>query len=142
RPRMSFNLGSHDQQRPCRLQRWSVRLQQLRRMFAPHRSFAKENDKASPSPEFRWRCGLITITRRNKKLRRNSPPPRLKRWTRHSKCCSTHLLRKGSRNRASLHEGNHVVENPERPDEEMNEVAHERWLFVLVHAVTDELKNP
>ena len=37
---------------------------------------------------------------------------------------------------------NNVVEDPQRPDEQVQGVRQERRLALLVHAVADELKNP
>src|SRR5947209_20468229 len=37
---------------------------------------------------------------------------------------------------------NHIIQDPQRPDQQVDDVAEERRLLVLVDAVPDELKNP
>src|SRR5262245_38793899 len=42
----------------------------------------------------------------------------------------------------SSHHGHHVVENPERPNQQVQKVLQKRRLLVLVDAVPDELEDP
>src|SRR3954451_21631588 len=37
---------------------------------------------------------------------------------------------------------NHIIQDPQRPNQQVDDVAKERRLLVLVNAVPDELKNP
>src|SRR5207244_6668735 len=41
-----------------------------------------------------------------------------------------------------LHDRHQVVQDPQRPDQEMQRVLEERWLAFLIDAVSDELKDP
>src|SRR3954453_19203859 len=40
-----------------------------------------------------------------------------------------------------VHDRNHIIQDPQRPDQQVDDVAKKRRLLVLVNAVPDELKN-